>query len=72
MYKIILTEITNYANGLHLLNNKDVFSFIEEEKLRLLRKCIYAEHTDYIPTLYTLIRLLPHAKTLQNSLLGAF
>ncbi len=62
MYKIILTEITNYANNLHLLNNKDVFSFIEEEKLRLLRKCIYAEHTDYIPTLYTLIRLLPHAK----------
>lgn len=62
MYKIILTEITNYANSLHLLNNKYVFSFIEEEKLRLLRKCKYAEHVEYIPVLYSLIRLLPHAK----------
>ena len=60
MYKIILTEITNYANGLHLLNNKDVFSFIEEEKLGLLRKCIYGD-TDYIP-LVLMLTLLPHAK----------
>ncbi len=55
-----LTEMVWYADNLSILKNYNVSSFLEEEKIRLLRKCMAHGERVNVGELYQLIRTLPH------------
>ncbi|WP_418696867.1 glycosyltransferase family 2 protein [Bacteroides sp.] len=56
-----LQEMIRYADSLSILKGQYVFSFIEEEKVRLGRKCLMQGDLDRMSELYTFMRSSPHA-----------
>lgn len=61
--RTVISGLAEYAEKHQLLNNKYVYYYIEEEKIRLLYSCLHAnvEKAVYERPLYDFVRMLPHA-----------